>query len=1075
MSGLTRAAELFEAWRQRVEGGPAEPFDELVRAHPELRSELESLRRVELALDDFQPQLPPSLIQGTPSGSRPRRRGGLAPGDELGDFRIVRKLGQGGMGIVFEAEQISLHRRVALKILPAQLTLNPQALERFQREAEITGRLKHRGIVSIYQVGEQDGIHFIVMELVEGASLDRVIDRMRGESFDSVRKLRVADMIPADGPDEAPITRPRTPVPSGTEHGSGKRKASSSASNKNYIESAVQLICQVADALQHAHLATVVHRDIKPSNILVRRDGTPVLTDFGLARETGLPGITVTGEFAGTANYVSPEQAMSGRVPVDWRSDIFSLGATLYELVTLHVAFEGDSLPDILGRIQTKPPIPPQRLNAALAPGLVTILEKSLEKDPDRRYQTAAEFAADLRAFIEGRPLIALRTGTVVRTLRWAKREPLKAALGTVFVLGVPGATVLWTRAVEARKDADESRSRLELAKLPDKLEDGFLDLGTGELARAESTFAEVLARNTDSPEAAAGLAMARLGQGRAAEALGGIEQFEAGHERALGRLRVEALHVLGQKAAALELERTLAPPRTASDKYLEAVRRLYGRPFLSGLPAGSLLSLVRARPSAAVRLDDRKDSLVAYRERAREAIELLEDAAADENRAIYHFALAWAAWVARDREVAERYGESIARKWPESRIGRFYAALAREVGDPAGALEEYARLLEQDPGLWMARQRRAELFVGQGRSDLAVREAQELVESDPERLSFQIGLAHLLLLDGQLEAAERVARGALEQDRSAAQAHDILGLVLYARGDAKSARDSFELAAGMEPARALYQVHLGWTRFELGEKERARECLERARKLDPADPMAAFHLGLVKSDAEEHEAALKDLDEALELLDANPSSGLPRDLVLGARGLALHRLGRNQEAIESLRGALELAPEDATHLFNLGEVAAAAGRLDESIEARERWLQLETGTEDLHHWLCSELQKRREFERALAAAKRWTAVFAADSMAWNERAWIQVDPGVVPPIGDPDDALRSARRAVELSHGENFSYVDTLACAQFASGMQDEALENARDALRLARGDGADPGVLGEIEAHLRLFEAGR
>jgi len=268
-----------------------------------------------------------STEEWTDETQPPQYQAGVSPDIEgsmsgriLGDFRILREVGRGGMGIVFEAEQVSLHRSIALKILPAQLTLSERALKRFHREAEITARLHHRGIVDIHQVGEEDGIHFIAMELVEGTSLDQIIDRMRAEDFDEVRKRKIRDVVDAGGPRASKDERIET------------KKGSSSASSKNYIESSIKLICQVADALHHAHEAGVIHRDVKPSNILVRNDGSAVLTDFGLARDQGLPSVSATGDFAGTPCYVSPEQAMSGRMAVDHRTDVFSLGATLYEL-----------------------------------------------------------------------------------------------------------------------------------------------------------------------------------------------------------------------------------------------------------------------------------------------------------------------------------------------------------------------------------------------------------------------------------------------------------------------------------------------------------------------------------------------------------------------------------------------------------------------------------------------------------------------------------------------------------------------------------------------------------------------
>ncbi len=241
----------------------------------------------------------------------------------LGDFEILREIGRGGMGVVFEARQISLNRKVALKVLSGSLGLTPAAVQRFRREAEAAGKLHHTNIVPIYTTGEADGSHFYAMELIEGPSLDRVIREIRGgkekksEPFKPFDAHAVTEHYASDSSDSADGTTP---------------SVSSLSSDSRYFDNVASMIADVADALDHAHKQGVIHRDIKPSNLLLSPDGRLSINDFGLARLLEQPGMTITGEFVGTPRYMSPEQIAVGRIPLDHRTDIFSLGATLYEL-----------------------------------------------------------------------------------------------------------------------------------------------------------------------------------------------------------------------------------------------------------------------------------------------------------------------------------------------------------------------------------------------------------------------------------------------------------------------------------------------------------------------------------------------------------------------------------------------------------------------------------------------------------------------------------------------------------------------------------------------------------------------
>ena len=308
----------------------------------------------------------------------------------LGDFRIIRELGSGGMGTVYEAEQVSLKRRVALKVLPPHLSFHGEAVLKFKREAEAGGRQTHPGIVAVHAIGQEGGTHYIAQELVEGGyTLE-----------DRIRELREESKRPP-----------------------------------GYFREIAKLVAEIAEALQHAHDSGVVHRDIKPSNILLSSGDRPKVTDFGLAKVEDALALSRSGELAGTPFYMSPEQAASQRIGIDHRTDIFSLGVTLYELLTLELPFSGDSQQEILKKILLNDPRPPRAASDRVPRDLEVICLKAMEKSPDARYCTMADFAEDLLRFHSGDVINAKPVWSFVRFCRRIRRNPaLLMATAAFFV-----------------------------------------------------------------------------------------------------------------------------------------------------------------------------------------------------------------------------------------------------------------------------------------------------------------------------------------------------------------------------------------------------------------------------------------------------------------------------------------------------------------------------------------------------------------------------------------------------------------------------------------------------------------
>lgn len=332
----------------------------------------------------------------------------------IGGYRVLRELGRGGMGIIYEAEQVSLGRRVALKVLPSQALTDARAIARFKREAQLAACLDHPGITKVFETGQQGDQHWFAMELIRGVPLASLLDELRGD--------------PAD-PDVAGQIRGRLTNLLEPSELTTPAKPAAPPVWATLIGIAIDMGSQMADALSCAHEAGIVHRDVKPGNILVRPDGSVVLSDFGIARSNDAIALTMTGDFAGTPSYSSPEQMRARPDELDHRTDIFSLGTTLYELLTLQKPFDADTISEVRQRIERQEPIAPSRWNRTVSRDLDAIVLHALEKNPANRYQSASEFAEDLRRLRQGRPVVARPVATTTRIVRWCQRNPIAAAL----------------------------------------------------------------------------------------------------------------------------------------------------------------------------------------------------------------------------------------------------------------------------------------------------------------------------------------------------------------------------------------------------------------------------------------------------------------------------------------------------------------------------------------------------------------------------------------------------------------------------------------------------------------------
>jgi len=296
-------------------------------------------------------------------------------GRTLGDYRLLRRIGRGGMATVYEAEQISLRRRVAVKVLSSHLSLSERAVAKFRREAEAASRQSHPGVVTVHALGEEDGQYYIVAELVEG-----------GRTLaDALAEARVAGEL-----------------------------------ERGYFREVAERIAAVAEALAYVHASGVIHRDVKPSNILLTPEGVPRVTDFGLARVEDALALSRTGDFLGTPYYMSPEQVLGGRRQVDHRTDIFSLGVTLYECLTLERPFEGDTPQAVLNEIVVAEPRALLGAASRVPRDPRVICFKALDKDPRHRYSRGGRGSRGAACASSA----AAARGSSARPPRWWRSSP---------------------------------------------------------------------------------------------------------------------------------------------------------------------------------------------------------------------------------------------------------------------------------------------------------------------------------------------------------------------------------------------------------------------------------------------------------------------------------------------------------------------------------------------------------------------------------------------------------------------------------------------------------------------------
>lgn len=477
-------AELLDEFTDQLNAGQHPDLEALLVKYPEisatLRPVLEALQSVYEVSHSGDSPLEPSSVGEAHIEQR-----------RLGDFRVLREIGRGGMGVVYEAEQISLGRTIALKVLPFAAVMDEKAITRFKNEARAAGTLHHPHIVPVHSVGNERGVYYYAMAFIKGLTLAEVIRGLRAQVVSGGGQdrgqLQLKDFMAGVTPAmrgaldkgtsadagmlartvEDGATEPTSVAVSTARELRAAISTCRGAFDRGFFRRVARLGIEAGEALHHAHEHGIVHRDIKPGNLMLDTSGKLWVTDFGLARIATDPCMTMTGDIVGTLRYMAPEQALAHRIVVDHRADVYSLGVTLYELMTLQPAFDGVTGEALLRQLAFDEPLPPRQMNPYIPKDLATIVSTAISKSPDERYSSAQEMVDDLRAFLDERPIAAKPPTLLQRAGKWSSRNrPLVASAAVILVLSTIGLSIsnLLVSRERNEKQAQAARAESEAA-----------------------------------------------------------------------------------------------------------------------------------------------------------------------------------------------------------------------------------------------------------------------------------------------------------------------------------------------------------------------------------------------------------------------------------------------------------------------------------------------------------------------------------------------------------------------------------------------------------------------------------
>jgi serine/threonine protein kinase len=798
--------------------------------------------------------------------------------EQLDEFRLERRLGRGGMGVVYVARQTSLGRDVALKLIRPEQLYFPGARERFRREVEAVARLAHPGIVPVYTVGEAQGIPYFAMELVSGASLEELLAAFRGRAPDQISGRDLFDLVTRLARERG---SPQAGSPSERVFASG------------WTQACLWIARELAQALEHAHQRGVLHRDIKPSNVMLTPGGRTLLLDFGLASAEGAGRLTRTGSQAGSLPYMAPEQVRGESASVDARTDVYGLGVTLYEMLALAAPFRGRDSAELSKSILDARP---QRLRArihGLPSDVETVVAAAMAPERERRYASAADLARDLSNLLEHRPIQARPAGVRVRTLRWAQRRPAAATalvLGLTIVLGGPTAFGLQQRVaareqqrlneeLESQRDealAQHRRAEANFLKALEAVDSMLTSVGDSRLEdvpraaevrrelleQALAFYQGFLADRPEDPRLAREVVLAELRCARVFSLLGRFAQAEqafatARADLASGRAAFEPVEraLLGGEAARGMARLQLDSDRSALAEATlrEALGELDAVRAQENSQAQSLRATLRGLLAEVLAVTGRKAESEAELVTQRDELELLvdgPDATAPQRLDLAHTLTSLGAGYLAEGRRDEALSAFL-------RALELFESLALAQADDVSLQADIARAHIQ---LAQAGSEEGQAWI-EGHVSAALAALEPLSLDFPELPRLSLDLSAALVASGFERYESGDFAGALEADERACK---LLARLVEGHPTVAEYRGALARAESN-----LYAVHL-----QLGQFQQALECLDRA--------------DLELARCLDSEPGRPELVETQTVLRIN-------------RGYALLELGRHREAVEAV------------------------------------------------------------------------------------------------------------------------------------------------------------------------------
>jgi serine/threonine-protein kinase len=881
------------------------PPEEVCADSPELLAEvracLKECQAVSSIVEDLFPATPAA------EDSDLRQAGARLP--KIPDYEVLEELGRGGVGVIYRARHVKLNRLVALKMLLSGEFAGPAELARFMREARAVAALQNPNVVQIHDVGEVDGRPYFTMELVSGGSLAAKLGGV---------------------PQSAP-----------------------------YCASVTEIL---ARAVHVAHMAGIVHRDIKPGNILLASDGTPKVSDFGLARHfEGLGDVTLDTARIGTPSYMPPEQVVGKSSTVGPAADVYALGATLYEMLAGRPPFRGETAVETERQLLTREPVRPSQLNARVPRDLETICMKCLQKEPQHRYGNALELADDLRRYQRGEPIAARPVSRPERVARWARRNPARAALILTALallgLGAVAGANRWRLQIQRRAEIAKWAPRLELV----------------EQLERKGQFQEARSLLESRPNVDVDLLNNQI--------RGALAQLDLAHK--LDQIRLNRVAVVDGRF-------DLHSNRVRSDREYESALREagFGSPndtppvFATRIQKSPVqTALVAALDDWAVCTDDQArrrwifdvarladPDPNGWRDRVRDpilsgdALAKLADATDVQDESVQILvALAQRMQGAGVNPIA--FLERVERQYP----GDFWACftLAEALWDKqlAECIRYYQAALAIRPETAVAHHNVARALANAGRINEAIEHFRDAVRIEP-KFAYALGdLGMALSAEGQYSEALTMVRRAVALDESSAREHAHLGNVLDLIGRTDEAIVEARRAITLEPQTSQWQCSLGSFLMHANRHDEAMEHLARARSIDPKSGRPHLVIGQLLQRQKRFDGAIAEYEAAI----------VRDDQLFGAYRLLGDCWAEKhawQNAVLAYDRALALRPDDTNiirarrdALMQLGVLALESIRTD--------WATVLKATPLKHDdWygyaeLCLFLGHKDEYERA--------------------------------------------------------------------------------------------------------------